>query len=1187
MKRRIRMLCMVFLLMIGINGNVLQAFAVAEHTAPPLVYRDDDWDIDPVIRNEIAQDRSGSALETSYRSPYITSIKNQNPYGTCWAFSCVSASEASLLRNGLATLGSDGVGEVDLSELQLAYYMYHSVTDPLGGTAGDGFETTSTEVNGFLDTGGNQKLAVHRLASWYGMADETTAEYDSVIATEEVQLSDDKAYSKDIYHLENSYWVSMSDIETVKELIKEYGACGASYYHSDSYFNVSSGYHYGYNTELATYCPTSGKGTNHAITIVGWDDDYSLTKFKTGQQPSADGAWLCKNSWGSTFGQDGLFWISYEDYSLKEGEAVFYDYGRADNYDKNYQYDGGVTGGYYSGYKYEANLYTATENELLSAVGFYTYDSNYSCTVEVYAGCTAGKPKSGTCVASIPVNQLYAGFHTVELEEPYALSKGECFSVVVRQQAQDGESTCISIDSSYTGSWYRNTSCANVGESFLSQDGTWWMDISEDGDNCRVKAYTDRIPITGVSLDKTELEMFEGKEYALTVSSVPENASNQNVTWVSDNEAVATVDENGIITAHTMGEATITCTSEEKSTLQAQCSVTVKKPVNGVMMDIDEAELYKGDTLQLSATILPADATDPSVKWQSDNEEVATVSADGTVLAVGYGTARITCTATDQSLYSATCEVTVYEKISTITITESCNVGVGQNVQLTAIANIELERTKGVEWQSSDTNIATVDSAGTVQGIKGGNVIIYCIAKDDETIKAQCEVQVIQMVESVTLNYTTKELYAGQTFLLSPSILPANANDKSVKWQSSHDSVATISEDGVVSAVGYGKVTITCTATDANTAKATCIVTVYEKISSITLNRSSLSLEEEQYGKLTATVVPTIDNTKGIYWQSSDSEVASIDSNGKIIAKKAGTAVISCVAKDGSGVTASCTVTVTAKLVSTEETTETTETTEATTESTESTEIAETTEEPTEGSDKPKEEEATRDEDSSEDKSPEVLYSVGTPLTDTASKIVYKVTKKGETVQVWKGKNCSETVKIPAVYECDGVTYKVTSIDKDAFKKNTKITNVSIGGNVTSIEKNAFYGCSKLTTVSLGGKVKTIGNSAFYNCKKLKTVQFGKNVTTIGDKAFYNCGKLNKLTIPSKVSKIGKQAFYKCKSLKTITVKTSKLTTKKVGKNAFKSIHSKATIKVPKKKLSAYKKLFKARGVGKKVKIKK
>lgn len=157
------------------------------------------------------------------------------------------------------------------------------------------------------------------------------------------------------------------------------------------------------------------------------------------------------------------------------------------------------------------------------------------------------------------------------------------------------------------------------------------------------------------------------------------------------------------------------------------------------------------------------------------------------------------------------------------------------------------------------------------------------------------------------------------------------------------------------------------------------------------------------------------------------------------------------------------------------------------------------------------------------------------------NKTTYTVTGVGKTVKYTKDESGAAAVKIPGTVKIGGITYKVTAVANNAFKNNKKLTKVTIGNYVTDIGKNAFY-----------------------NCKKLKTVIIGKNVKKIGSKAFYGC-----------------------KALKNITIKTKKLTAKTVGTSAFKSIYGKAVFKVPASKVNSYKALFKAKGAGKKIKVKK
>ena len=242
-----------------------------------------------------------------------------------------------------------------------------------------------------------------------------------------------------------------------------------------------------------------------------------------------------------------------------------------------------------------------------------------------------------------------------------------------------------------------------------------------------------------------------------------------------------------------------------------------------------------------------------------------------------------------------------------------------------------------------------------------------------------------------------------------------------------------------------------------------------------------------------------------------------------------------------------------------------------------------------------------------------VVPKKGTLLTDSATKLVYKVTKSGKTggtVSLVRTENTkAKTVTVPAEVTFDGITYKVTSVGAYAFRKNTKIAKVVIGKNVTYIGYAAFSGATKLKTVSIGknvteigakaffkctgltkltipAKVKKIGDYAFYGCSGIKTLALGKSVTEIGAKAFFKCTGLTSLTIPSKVSKIGKYAFYGCKGLKTITLDTTLLSADTVSERAFRGLPAEVTVSVPKKKEKAYKTLLVKLGLSKKITIK-
>lgn len=517
-----------------------------------------------------------TAVPASYVSPYITSVKNQNPYGTCWAFAFIGASEASIYKQGL------GTADTDLSEWQLAYFMSHTVADPMGGTAGDSF-TAEAGGTSYLKSGGNQELATRRVANWQGLTEEARAPYTTVLKNPNATLPDTVAYGQDAYHLENSYWVSMKDRTIVKQLIQEYGACGSSYYSANEYYSTGMQNSLETSEPVAVYCPHKN-GTNHAITIIGWDDTYSRENFGE-HKPDADGAWYCKNSWGSNWSKDGYFWISYEDIPLLNSNAYFYEYGSTDNYDHNYQYDGGVVNYEYRsswGYRYQANRYVTTSSQSLKAVGFYTADALYQCMILIYKNCTADNPSSGTLMLTQKADQTYAGFHTVVLDKPIILGKGESFSVVIKQLTSSKEAGRIPVDVSTSGSWYENVSTSEDGQSFIGIDGATWTDISSaDGgnENCRIKAYTDDvvIKVSKIALNKTGATLMKNETLDLKATVTPSNAANKAVTWKSSNTKVATVNSRGKVTAKSPGTATITCTAKDGSGKKATCKITVRK----------------------------------------------------------------------------------------------------------------------------------------------------------------------------------------------------------------------------------------------------------------------------------------------------------------------------------------------------------------------------------------------------------------------------------------------------------------------------------------------------------------------------------------------------------------------------------------------------------------------------------
>lgn len=332
--------------------------------------------------------------------------------------------------------------------------------------------------------------------------------------------------------------------------------------------------------------------------------------------------------------------------------------------------------------------------------------------------------------------------------------------------------------------------------------------------------------------------------------------------------------------------------------------------VTGITLDKTTLSLKPKGTATLTPTVTPSNATDPTVTWESSDEAVATVD-DGVVTAVAKGTATITAKAGDKT---AECEVTVSNPATKITADP---ISVLEKESATIAVTVVPEDADELTYSyaSKDTSIATVDTAGKVTGIKAGTTVVTVSAKvdDETTLTADCAVTVTDTkvpATKVELDKATLELEVDGTATLKATVTPANSTDN-VTWSSSDETVATVDAAGKVTAVKVGKAVITATAGDQS---AECEVTVSAKtvaITSVTLDKTTASVEEGANVQLTATVKPdSTTEDKTVTWTSSDETVATVDNTGKVTGVKAGEATI----KAAAGTKfAECKVTVTAK----------------------------------------------------------------------------------------------------------------------------------------------------------------------------------------------------------------------------------------------------------------------------------
>ena len=385
------------------------------------------------------------------------------------------------------------------------------------------------------------------------------------------------------------------------------------------------------------------------------------------------------------------------------------------------------------------------------------------------------------------------------------------------------------------------------------------------------------IEVESIAVSQPSAEMEIGETLALKATVSPSNATYDGMTWTSTKPKVASVTEEGLVSALSEGNTTITVMVSGKT---ASCVVTVVKgfvAVTSIKLDKASLEMVEGDTETLSASVLPDDATDKTVTWTSSEKGVATVK-DGVVSAISPGTATITAKAGD---VTATCKVTVQKRIIAVESIElnkaELSLVEGESETLKATVKPDNATDKTLSWTSSDSSIAVVDNNGKVTAVKEGETTVTATAGERT---ASCKVVVqkkVIPVTSISINQDAIELYAGESQTLTAFVKPDNATEKTVTWKSSNSAIAKV-EDGKVTALAVGETTVSAAAGDKT---ATCKVTVKQRphVSSLTLSESSFNGYINKYYSINATVVPS-DAQYDLEWSSSNTRVAVVEGSG-------------------------------------------------------------------------------------------------------------------------------------------------------------------------------------------------------------------------------------------------------------------------------------------------------------------
>lgn len=448
-------------------------------------------------------------------------------------------------------------------------------------------------------------------------------------------------------------------------------------------------------------------------------------------------------------------------------------------------------------------------------------------------------------------------------------------------------------------------------------DSAWITCVAEDlgvtgAITCVVRVIDEDVPATGVTLDPMETTMHVGETLQIKSIFEPVTATYQNLSWSSTDENLATVDENGLVTAIEQG--TVSIAAVYKNPIDGTvwdpiyCKITIIKApvaVEGVTLSPSEQEVYIGQSFTVSPVFTPADATNQSVTFLSSDDSIATVDGAGLVTGVASGSAVIICR-TNEGGFVGTCNVTVIQGVSLTLSPTYREIALGKTFTIKKKILPEEYADTPVTWKSSNTAIATVTKNGKVKGIKKGKCTITCTL-DKYNSKAVCEVKVASLRTTIKLNKTNIRIGKGQSYRLKATVWSNNSTTPSVKWTTSNRKIATVGQKGLVRAKKLGYVTIMATTTDKLKVSAKCKVRVIKRATGVRIRPNYAVCYIGKTKKLTAVVRPKTATIKTVTWKSSNVKIATVQS-GTVRGISEGTVNITATTKDGSRKKATCIV---------------------------------------------------------------------------------------------------------------------------------------------------------------------------------------------------------------------------------------------------------------------------------------
>lgn len=404
------------------------------------------------LKNE-AEDHSFLPERYSYvDEKRVPEVKDQGKYGTCWAFATLTAIESTLMPEE----------QFDFSEDHLIH---------------------NNELSEGIQDGGDYIMSMAYLMSWRGPVREQDDPYGDDNSPSDLEA---------VKHIQGAEIIPAKDYEQIKEKVYKYGGVESSIYMSMNNSDSKSVY---YNDKKYAYCYKGEKKPNHDVLIIGWDDNFAKEYFND-KTVEGNGAFICLNSWGNDFGDEGVFYVSYYDDRIGSNNVCYINIEDTDNYDNIYQSDlcgwTGTMGFEGKNTAYFANVFEAEENESIKAVGFYAATDNLEYEVfvcENYQDKNSLNERNHVAATGTFRNK---GYYTVKLDQDYNIHSGEKFAVIVKVRALKDNQAYKIIPVEMQTEALKNKVDLTDGEGYFSSEGYNWQSAEKQNCNICLKAYTDK-----------------------------------------------------------------------------------------------------------------------------------------------------------------------------------------------------------------------------------------------------------------------------------------------------------------------------------------------------------------------------------------------------------------------------------------------------------------------------------------------------------------------------------------------------------------------------------------------------------------------------------------------------------------------------------------------------------------------